>query len=407
MSQAFATQALKKLLARAERAHLKGEPGLVSLRFSEASFSEYFTLPTHAAKQELHAALRSAQREGAVTIEWDQRAGEDGQVKRILLEDREALARHLGVQTNENALKHAKSRLANWSTIPRVQEILSAWERLHTVRGRDVSDVESLSDALRVLDLCRARVGEDIAVRAASAALFKNSKRLQQLEQWLDILTVDDLQRPRRSAEAVFASLGLVKHPPAVYLTGSAELELTDGLRLEVPSPFVALAPKSIMRVVPAQTVHSLLTVENLTVFHELAAGRAGSLETHLILFTAGMPAPSFMAFYERLVQDLGDRELYHWGDIDPGGFRIAACLARAVARAGRRLSLWQMGSNTFEPDLAYRQLSRADISEMRRICANHGWVHEAAALEASAYGFEQEALPVLLPPSGAARRTR
>lgn len=398
MSQALATQALRKLLTRAERAHLKEEPGLVSLRFSDASFAEYFSLPTHAAKQELHAGLCSAEREGAITIEWDQRAGEDGQIERILLQDLDALARHLGVQTHEIALRHAKSRLANWTTIPRVQEIVSAWERLHTVRGRDISDMESLSDALRVLDFCRARAGEDIAVRTASAALFKDSKRLEKLEQWLDVLTTDDVKGLRRSAEEVFAGLGLVKYPPAVYLSGRAVLELADGLRLGVPSPFIALAPKSIMRVIPAHAVRSVLTVENLTVFHELAAGRAGSLEGHLILFTAGMPAPSFMAFYERLLADLGDREIYHWGDIDPGGFRIAACLARAVGRVGRRLSLWQMSSTTFEPDLAYRQLSRSDISEMRRICANNGWIQEAAALEVSNHGFEQEALPALLP---------
>jgi len=399
MSQALANQALKKLLGRAERVHNKEEARAVTLPFTRTSFEPYFALPTHAAKQELHASLREAQRAGAIMIEWDLLAGEDGQIKRIFLKDLGSLARHLGVQTHESLLAHAKSRLAAWNTLSRVQEILSTWGSLRAVRGRDASEVEDLSDALRVLDFCRARAGEDIAVRTASAALFKNSKRLEELEQWLDILTANNLQGLRRSAEEVFASLGLVKHPPAVYLSGRAELELADGLRLQLPSPFVALAPKSIMRVMLAQTVRSVLTVENLTVFHELAAGRAGSLEAHLILFTAGMPAPSFMAFYERLLQDLGDRELYHWGDIDPGGFRIAACLARAVARVGRRLSLWQMGSSKFEPDLAYRQLSRTDISEMRRICASYGWVQEAAALEVSSHGFEQEALPTLLPP--------
>src|SRR5690606_27362208 len=168
--------------------------------------------------------------------------------------------------------------------------ILSSWGSLRTVRGRDASDVKELTDALRVLDFCRARAGEDIAVRTVSAALFKNSKRLEELEQWLDVLTAEDLHGARRSAEEVFAGLELVKHPPAVYLRGRAELERADGLRLKVPVPFIALAPKSIMRVLPAQTVRSVLTVETLTVFHELAAGRAGPLESHLILFTAGMP---------------------------------------------------------------------------------------------------------------------
>jgi hypothetical protein len=175
----------------------------------------------------------------------------------------------------------------------------------------------------------------------------------------LDILTTEDMHGIRRSAEEVFAYLGLVKHPPAVYLSGRAELKSADASKLQMPSSFIALAPKSFARVTQAHNVRTVLTVENLTVFHQLAAGRAGCPEAHLILFTAGMPAPSFTSFYERLLQELGDRDLYHWGDIDPGGFRMAACLARAAARVGRRLSLWQMDWDR-EPD-----------ADANRICAS------------------------------------
>jgi hypothetical protein len=119
------------------------------------------------------------------------------------MKDLKALAQHLGVQTHESMLSYAKLCIAAWNAIPRVQEILNVWAKLHTVRGRDVSDVEDLSDALRVLDLCRARAGEDVAVRSASSALFKSSKRLEELDHWLDILTAEDLQGPRRSAGSV------------------------------------------------------------------------------------------------------------------------------------------------------------------------------------------------------------
>ena len=233
MSQTLAIQALTKLLGRAERALNKDEARAVTLPFTQATFGEYFALPTHAAKQELHASLREAQRAGAIKIDWDLLAGEDGQIKRILLKDLGTLAQHLGIQTHESVLADARSHLAAWNALPRVREILDAWASLRTVRGRAASEVLNLRDALRVLDFCRARAGEDIAVRTASAALFKNSKRLEELEPWLDILTAEDLQGLRRSAEEVFAGLGLVKHPPAVYLSGRAELELADGLRLQ------------------------------------------------------------------------------------------------------------------------------------------------------------------------------
>lgn len=140
------------------------------------------------------------------------------------------------------------------------------------------------------------------------------------------------------------------------------------------------------------------MTVENLTTFHEIASGRAGALTSHLIVFTAGMPAPSFLQFYERALRNLGSRALYHWGDIDPGGFRVAACLSRVAHACGHPLRLWRMIATDVPESLAYRSLTRSETSEMQRICRTHQWVQEERALEQCTLGFEQEALTPQLP---------
>ena len=57
------------------------------------------------------------------------------------------------------------------------------------------------------------------------------------------------------------------------------------------------------------------------------------------------------------------------------------------------------MDASSFETSLAYRNLSRAEISEMRRTCPDYGWVRVAAAFDCCSLGFEQEALPAPLPP--------
>jgi hypothetical protein len=398
MSSTIADQALRKLLGRGERAQRSALSRAVTLPFTHASFAAYFELPTHAAKEEVHAALREARRAGAISIEWDPRAGEEGQVERLVLKDVQRLADHLQIPSHASTMSRARAALEPWTTDARVAQILEQWAGLRLVRGRSPMEVDDLVGALRVVDVCRSRQGEDLAVRTLSAALFKDSKRLEALEPWLDLLTAPRLQDPRRSAEEVFAGLGLVKYPPAVYVAGNARILLSDGKWLSVPIPFVALAPRAIAGLELAEEIHTLLTVENLTTFHELASGRAGMLTSHLVMFTAGMPAPSFLQFYARALRCLGSRALYHWGDIDPGGFRVAACLARVAHSCGQSLKLWRMKTTELPDALAYRTLPRSETSEIQRICQIHQWLPEAQALERCALGFEQEALTPELP---------
>jgi Uncharacterized protein conserved in bacteria C-term(DUF2220) len=371
----------------------------VQLSFTESSFKQYLSLTSRSAKDEVHAVLREAQRAGAIELDWDPLAGENGQIRKIKLCSVNALAHFLGVRTHASAMANAEELLAPWTDRPRVQEILTAWRALRGARGRDVESVRDFADALRVIDFCGAREGEDIAVRSASSALFKLSKRLEELDSVLDILTADSMSALRRTPEEVFAQLGLVKHPPAVYIAGNVRLALKDGMQVRVPAPFVGLAPHAIEQIELAPEVRTVLTVENLTVFHEFALGRAGALNHIVLVFTAGMPAPSFVAFYRILVRQASQRSLMHWGDIDPGGFRIAAVLARAAhAESRRRLTLWQMRADAFPADLSFRSLTESEVTEVQRICRAHGWTEEAAAAHRLALGFEQEALPVRLP---------
>lgn len=393
-----ARQALEILVARGERASARPSSRTITLVFTASGFSSYFDIQSRAVKDEVHATLREAERNGAITIEWDPLAGENGQVKRLKLTDTTALAIFLGRVPHQKAIRDAEEQLTPWALNPRVNEVLQTWRGLHKVRGRGVETLPDLIDALRVLEYCQQRSGEDIAVRALSAALFRSSKRLEELVSWLDILTCGTLQGSGRSAEEVFAGLGLVKHPPAVFIAGPASLTLRDSTIVTIPQPFLGLAPRSIETVSLPDAVRTILSVENLTVFHELATGRGGPLDQTLVVYTAGMPAPSFLDFYRALVHQAIVRKVLHWGDIDPGGFRIAGILARAAQEAGNRLRLWHMCADEFDTALSYRRLTTPELTSMRGLCETHGWPREARALAERPYGFEQEALPLVLP---------
>lgn len=258
--------------------------------FTQASFAAYFEAPTHAAKEEVHAALRVAQRAGAILIEWDPRAGDEGQVERLVLKDVQRLADHLRIPSHASTMSRASAALEPWTTDARVAQILAQWAELRLIRGRPPIEVDDLVDALRVVDVCRSRQGEDLAVRTLSAGLFKDSKRLEALEPWLDLLTAPQLQDPRRSAEEVFAGLGLVKHPPAVYVAGNARVLLSDDAWLSVPAPFVALAPRAITGLELAPEIHTLLTEQTAAPFPR-APGACAMPDRRSSMSFAGYPA--------------------------------------------------------------------------------------------------------------------
>ena len=81
--------------------------------------------------------------------------------------------------------------------------------------------------------------------------------------------------------------MGLVKLPQPVLLSGQGLVELTDGTRLPIASPYIGLPPQSIKRVVLDEGARYIFSVENLTTFHELALGKAGSV-CGLLMYTAG-----------------------------------------------------------------------------------------------------------------------
>ncbi len=95
---ALARKALERLLARAENAASKGAAQTdrtgrtVTLPLSEKSFPEYLRLQRYADKAVCNANLQLAERDGAIRVEWDSRAGERAQILRIVLRDGTRLA---------------------------------------------------------------------------------------------------------------------------------------------------------------------------------------------------------------------------------------------------------------------------------------------------------------------------
>jgi len=400
-SDALYRSILDKLLQKAERAWEKGTVAEPTLLFSEASLPEYFRLPHHDDKAALHASLREAERQGCIALEWDRRAGADGQIVRARLVSADLTAGLLGRQTAWAGYVLAESLLSPWREVIRVGDVLQRWRIGKPVRGLKASDAQDIADACRVIAACLDGAREDdIPMRRLSGQLFSDTKRIEAIIAALDVLSAETMEPPWRETDDVLNGLGLVKMPMPILMAGRGIVDLADGTEIAIPYPYVGLSPSSIQRIRLATPGAYVLTVENLTTFHELALGKAGKggKPAGLIIYTAGMPSPAFMGVYERTLSDaMADSRVvrYHWGDIDVGGFRIAMRLKNAHPSP---LSLWNMDPAQYPGVVARKTLSSDDRREIWRIAVLNGWAALAEIVSSDGRAIEQEVLPLSLP---------
>jgi hypothetical protein len=110
-----------------------------------------------------------------------------------------------------------------------------------------------------------------------------------------------------------------------------------------------------------------------------------------LCIYTAGMPSPAWRTMYVRLLAALpAGTPVLHWGDVDEGGFRIAAFLSRCAAEAGHALLPWKMRP-TDVPESLRRAASAHTVERMVKYADEAGWNNIAHELAAAKLVAEQE----------------
>ncbi|WP_024889136.1 Wadjet anti-phage system protein JetD domain-containing protein [Luteimonas huabeiensis] len=393
-----ARRVLERLLRKGERARAAGREAPVSLPMTTAaSAGEYLALRTLEEQETFHAQIALAERDGAIAVRRDRHRGDGARLLRIAVRDLAALARHLGVEPAHARADAAAAALSPWiGRFPVLAQVLDAWRQGRKVRGRGPEAAPELADAARAAAALAPAAAERI-LRMESARLFGDSKRLERLTPWLDLLLAGELAPSGLQKEAVWAQLGLRRVPLPLLLSGCGTVRLDDGSELPLPRPFLGVPVEAVRSVrTPAAAV---LSIENLASFHQAAA--EPDAPRLLLLYTGGMPSPAWRAVYARILRGLApDVAVYHWGDIDAGGFRIAALLARTAGEAGAVLRPWRMSPGDLPADAlaATAAPSAATLSSMLRAAEAAGWNDVAQALRRTPRVLEQERLDPGLP---------
>lgn len=388
---ALADDVLTLLFQRGERAALSKSGRATNVWLSK-DVPAYWELSLDA-RDSCHERLRAAAKADAVELKWSQQGGDDRTVDLIRLRDLQALADFVGVHTTVAQVERARQCLVSWvGVVARVDEILERWAAMKKVRGLSPAAAPDLADALRVLDALQAGTGEDQIVRRLSVELFRDSKRIERIDRHLDLLTSESIQAPARSWEEVFGGLGLVKEPQPFLVAGQGQLQLAAGEACPVVQPFVGVANKVLTSY--AGRPAWILTVENLTTFH--LCSQLPNATEGVILFTGGMPSPSWCRAYRAVLAGVPAKvPAFHWGDIDAGGFRIAARLRECVEQ-DRPFLPWLMLATELPSEIQPEPADATTTLSMRRHAVRAGWLELAAVLPDAC--IEQEVIPPRLP---------
>ncbi|MCA3000632.1 MAG: hypothetical protein ING68_03940 [Rhodocyclaceae bacterium] len=397
----MAAEALKKLLQRAENAFgNRSAERVVAIRFSNESLPRYARIETHADKQSCHGDLQLAQRAGAIKIEWERAAGDANHIHRIVLTDGSVLAHFLGIVPRWQSVALAADLFAGRETAyPVLKRVLEIWRSGAKVRATGPEEASVWDEAVRIVEHCSSQNRVEMPVRRLSAQFSGDSKRIERLAPIIDVLVQGDVAAPSRDPEDVFNEIGLVKFPPTLLIAGAVEVT-ADGRMVSVESGYLGFPPSGITKFSCAAGVTALLTVENLTTFHELVSKRRDSPGT-ILLYTGGMPSPSWKRVYRLLLNSISkETRIFHWGDIDAGGFRIADHLADCADDAGRRLELHSVFpeplSESFTP--ARRVLTDIEVATIEKICVRRNWGESRSWVLHHRVAVEQESLVLTWP---------
>lgn len=385
----IAANILRKLLVSGNKAAagVRTRPAALT----KLNLKAYRELKAWHQKQECEETFLAARDFGALTFQRDIIDPIDGMIDRMDLVDVKKLAQFLGHVTHEDMMIEASLQFSPFKlAFPVLEDILQRWAAMGKVRGLDPVNTVSWMGAIQVIKACELRKTEAVLapIREFSAQRFDDSKFIEKLTAQLDILLSGSIEAAPRPASEVWQELGLFREEQPALLAGQVVIERTRVTSL-LDTPYGGFPTSTVMKVIGP--LHAIYTIENLTTFHSEAKRRAA--DPVLLVYTGGMPSPAWRAMYRRLLASSPPETLiYHWGDVDEGGFRIAANLAETAAAEGRRLHPHLMSPKDVPLDRR-RPASERTIARIRHFATAAGWADLGNQVADAKFTVEQEAL--------------
>lgn len=386
---ALAYRLLEKLLSDSEKENVGRR--VKKPVITKSNLSDYLACNSLQAKESFETVINACRAEGAILYKIGTRIEDEGFINRIELKDQRLLAKFLNKDLASDILSNAREQLNPFiNRFPVLSDVLQVWEELRKVRSYTAADVKDWVDAIMVIDFARINLENGVVslpINEASGRLFKDTKRIKKLVAPVDVLLSGDVDSIRPAYE-VWNEIGLFREEHPVRMAGNVIIErerVTD----YIDTPYSGFPASTIKRIVSMPNL--VMTIENQTTFHSEARNRCN--DNVLIIYTAGMPNPPWREMYIRLLQSIPTTvPVYHWGDVDEGGFRIASVLAQDANKAGHKIKPWRMNPEDVPVELR-TPASESTVNKMVYYAESSGWSFLADAIREAKFTVEQETI--------------
>ena len=171
-------------------------------------------------------------------------------------------------------------------------------------------------DILKICAIVERNTAE-IYVRDISIKVFADSKRLEQLKSKVQSLLFQYGAYEER--ESVLEECGIVQTPTYVTMKGNGRLIFPkENIDLSKMNGDIAISTKTIDALGEIQIFgRRIVTIENLTTFHDYCH------RDDFCIYLGGFHNKIKEQFIKKLYSQNQEKEYYHFGDIDAGGFYI------------------------------------------------------------------------------------
>lgn len=304
----------------------------IAFPFTRKTMPEYFN-ESSLAYDEIHAAVKEAERKELLTIVW--KKGKDGHIiEKVLLNT--ARVGMVYAYLNRTPKKENENRhleiLETWAFKSREMPVLGAFVSYLKQRieeGKTVKEFIDLSDPDRTEQILSALFWvesneESCYVREFSIRHFGDSKVFEEISGVIGKI----MRRFRPEYEgmdtnAVLSEYGIYKTPDYVYFKGEGRISSAQDDRSVIELPLleqglgISGADIKKIRISGKESIKKVITIENLTTFFRWKE------DDSLIIYLGGYHNAVRRELLRMVYREFPNVEYLHFGDIDVGGFRI------------------------------------------------------------------------------------
>lgn len=300
----------------------------ISLKFDESGYKKYVAEDAYKYRDAIDEAVLLLEKEGLIFISY-YKATKDISEVRLNIDNIASVYKLLGTTNIANKYQNLFDNLQkNGTGVSKAfyDALIEKRESKGSLQ-KYLDKASEYYDAVKAIDAINSNE-HDIFMRVLSVRLFRDSKRLENLKNYvLDVFTV--MGESEATWDEYLLLNGILKNPNYIYLKGCCILKINEQIvDLTKLKTVMAICSDSIKDTTFLSVDGNVIaTIENLTSFHDYKG-------EELAIYLGGFSNHSKVELLKKLNADIKGLTFRHFGDMDFGGFSILSHLRRETGIA-------------------------------------------------------------------------